>query len=332
VTLVRNPYFKLWSAAAQPAGFPDRIVWHAAVPVGAATDAVLGGRADLMLPTPPPGRLGEIRTQYASQVHSHPIAEVAYVFMNTRVPPFNDVRVRRALNYALDRAKIVRLQGGPQVAEPTCQILPPLLPGHSPYCPYTRNPNKSGAWTAPDLAKARRLIAASGTHGMRVVVWSLDREPFKSEMRYVTRILRLLGYHASLRSRGGDVYFGKVGDSRTRAQVGFEGWKADYADPSDFIDIQFRCGAFRAGSPNNVNMSEFCNPATDALIAKAEALQVADPQAASRLWARGDRQIVDRALYAPLFVPRAIDFVSKRVGNYQSSPQWGVLIDQLWVR
>jgi YVTN family beta-propeller protein len=332
VTLARNPYFKLWNAAAQPAGFPDRIVWHAAVPIGAATDAVLGGRADLMFPNPPPGRLGEIRTQYASQVHSHPVAKVAYVFMNTHVPPFSDVRVRRALNYALDRAEIVRLQGGRQSAEPTCQILPPLLSDHRPYCPYTRNPNKSGAWTAPDLAKARRLIAASGTHGMPVVVWSLDREPFKSEMRYVTRVLGLLGYHASMRFPGNDVYFGKVGDSRSRAQVGFIGWSADYADPSDFIDNQFRCGAFLAGSPNNVNLSEFCNAATDVLIARAEALQVADPQAADRLWARSDRQIVDRALYAPLFVPRAIDFVSRRVGNYEFSPQWGVLIDQLWVR
>jgi len=114
--------------------------------------------------------------------------------------------------------------------------------------------------------------------------------------------------------------------------VGFISWTADYADPSDFIDNLFRCDAFLAGSPNNNNLSEFCNPATDALIAKAEALQVADPQAASRLWARSDRQIVDRALYAPVYVPRAIDFVSKRVGNYEFSPQWGVLIDQLWVR
>ena len=106
--------------------------------------------------------------------------------------------------------------------------------------------------------------------------------------------------------------------------MGFISWTADYADPSDFIDNLFGCDAFLAGSPNNNNLSEYCNPATDALIAKAEALEVADPQAASRLWARGDRQLVDRALYAPMYVPRGIDFVSKRVGNYRVQPPVGL--------
>jgi peptide/nickel transport system substrate-binding protein len=167
---------------------------------------------------------------------------------------------------------------------------------------------------------------------MRVVVWSLKVEPFQSEMRYVTSLLGRLGYRASIKFPGDSNYFGAIGDSRNRAQVGETAWKKDYADPSNFIDQQFRCSAFQSASPSNINVSEYCDLATDALIAKAEALATTNSQAANLLWARIDRRIVDQVPDAPEYVPRAIDFVSRRVGNYQYSPQWGVLIDQLWIR
>ena len=320
--LVRNPYFRLWSSAAQPDGFPDRILWNAALAAGLSTTAVEQGRADVMFGNPPAKRLDEIETRYASQLHWHPYAAEHYIFMNTRVPPFDDRRVRRALNYALDRGEIVRLHGGRQSAEPTCQYIPPLLPGHRPFCPYSR-----------DLVRARKLIAATGTLGMPVVVWSPKAQPFQSEMRYVTSVLRGLGYRASITLTGdATTYYRKINDSRSRAQVGEYSWIADYPTPSDFINRQFRCSAFHPASPLNYNVAGFCDPATDALITKAEALAATDSQAADRLWAQVDRRIVDQAPYAPEYVPRAIDFVSRRVGNYQFSPQWGILIDQLWIR
>ena len=56
------------------------------------------------------------------------------------------------------------------------------------------------------------------------------------------------------------------------------------------------------------------------------------PAEANRLWARLDRELVDRAAWLPLVTPKTTDFVSKRVGNYQYHPLWGVLLDQLWVK
>ena len=64
------------------------------------------------------------------------------VILNTRVPPFDDIRVRRALNVGIDRRAVVRAIGGPAAGAPTCQILPPNFPGYVHYCPYG----------APDLA------------------------------------------------------------------------------------------------------------------------------------------------------------------------------------
>ena len=77
--------------------------------------------------------------------------------------PFTDLRVRQAINYAVDRARIAALLG--EDSQPACQILPVGLPGYRRYCPYTIDPNPAGVWHGPNLAKAERLIAASHTRG-----------------------------------------------------------------------------------------------------------------------------------------------------------------------
>jgi hypothetical protein len=60
--------------------------------------------------------------------------------------------------------------------------------------------------------------------------------------------------------------------------------------------------------------------------------RLTNPLAARRLWERTDRQIADEAPWVPLVNPKAVDVLSKRTGNYHSSLQGGVLIDQLWMR
>jgi YVTN family beta-propeller protein len=332
--LVRNPHFHVWSDAAQPPGFPNRIVMDAAVTLDAATTAIERGKADVMVGYgPPANRLREVETRYASQVHVHPYSAVEYVFLNTRRPPFDDVRVRRALNYALDRGAIVRIQGGSTVAEPTCQVLPPLIPGYQPTCPYTRNPTASGAWTGPDLPKARALVAASGTGGMHVRLWSYSRQfgPYATEMGAVATALRKLGYSVTIHIPGDKVYYRKVDNSRVGAQAGMYSFLADYPAAGDFFQ-QYTCAAFRPASPTNVNVSEFCDPTTDKLVARAELLEPTDPQRADAAWAAVDRRVTTLAPMAPMYVQRFVDLVSRRAGNYEFNPRWGVLVDQLWVR
>src|SRR5262245_13301821 len=162
VTFVRNPYFHEWSKAAQPAGYADRIVVTATTSAERAVRQVERGDSDVALLGVPPDLQREVQTQYASQVHVNPIARVTYLFMNTQVPPFDDVRVRQAVNFAIDRAAAARASALFAAAEPTCQILPPDFPGYQRYCPYTLRPG-AREWSAPDLARARRLVAASGT-------------------------------------------------------------------------------------------------------------------------------------------------------------------------
>jgi YVTN family beta-propeller protein len=170
VKLVRNPYFREWSHAAQPGGFPNQIVWRLGATGEAAVSVVERGDADYTLDPPPPDRMPELRTRFASQLKINPTDETILMGLNTKKRPFTDPRVRQALSYAINRGELSQLLG--QDSHPSCQMLPPFIPGHQPYCPYTLNPGDAGVWHAPNLRQARTLIAASGTRGTPITIWN----------------------------------------------------------------------------------------------------------------------------------------------------------------
>jgi peptide/nickel transport system substrate-binding protein len=186
---------------------------------------------------------------------------LAYAFMNTRMAPFDNIDVRRALNYAVDRSAFVALKGGERFAQPTCQILPPNSPGWRPYCPYTAGAGAGTgrSWSAPDLARARRLVSRSHTRGMRVAV--VGEDYLGHEARLLVQLLKGLGYRATLRPPPKDAnYFSYVADSRHRAQIGTEQWAADYPGAAGYLQTLFSCAAFVPGDPNQINVSQFCDP------------------------------------------------------------------------
>jgi YVTN family beta-propeller protein len=324
LVLTRNPRFREWSQAAQPDGYPDRIELRLDIPLSRQVDRVEHGLADEMggqFGFVPPNRVRELLTQHAARTHVDPLPGIIAVFLNTRVPPFNDKRVRRAVNHAIDRRAVVRALGGSAQGAPTCQILPPNFPGYVRYCPYD----------APDLRTARRLIAASRTRGMRVTVWS--NESMAPGARPVVALLHRLGYQAALRVIPDNAdYFQQIYDSRTRAQAGMFAWLADYPAPSNFLDNLLSCAAFKPASPNSLNAAEFCSPAIDARMRAAARTQTENAQLASRQWAAIDRALVDAAPWLPLVNPRSVEFLSRRVGGRRYNPFRGTLIDQLWVR
>jgi len=334
IVLVRNPYFHEWSEAAQPDGYPDRIVLNfAGTPTKHPTahelrkqlTAVELGKADYTDLTEL-GWRSELATRYSAQVRVFPSPSTEVLFLNTRVPPFSSLAVRRALNYAIDRRKAQAAFGGTEGASVTCQILPIGMPGFEPYCPYTRKPGDS--WTAPDLPLARKLVANSGTQGEKVVVWSISHPAPEAIAKLATEALDELGYRASEKLLPGpSEYFPAVQDSRTRAQVGFYNWTADYPGASDFLTL-FTCSAAANG---NDSTSQLCNRRLDRAIDRALVGQSLDPPTAASSWASVDKAVTALAPWVPLVNPREVVVVSRRVGNIQFNPEWGTLIDQLWV-
>jgi peptide/nickel transport system substrate-binding protein len=234
------------------------------------------------------------------------------------------------VNLAADRAAAVEIAGGPDVAAATCQILPPHFPGYVPYCPYTGPGTPTpGGWASRDLERARQLVARSGTKGMAVTVWSWGDLPGLGP--FAVQLLDSLRYHATMKSKSGFGYFDVIGDSRTRAQIGTYEWISDYPAASGFFSAVLSCASFHSDDPTNLNPSEFCDTGIDDQSQRAAAVQATNPDQAGVLWADVDRRTVDLAPWVPLVNPESVDVVSKRVGDYQSSPPLGVLFDQLWV-
>jgi YVTN family beta-propeller protein len=329
IDLTRNPYFRQWSAAAQPDGFPDRITWTFGLTPAQEVGQIEAGRADWMADSPPD--FSVLTDRYDLQVHVNPLPGISYAAFNVTVPPFDDLRVRQAVSLAADRNRAVSALGGPSAAQPTCQVTPPGLPGYQQYCPFTTDPSATGAWVGPDLARARRLVAASGTYGMPVVVWAHQWDGPLGP--YVVALLRELGYRATLRVASAADFAATVNDTRQRVQASVGTWIADYPSASDFFDLFFSCSSFRPADPADTRSSLFfCDPGIDRQMAKADQLQVSDPQAAAGAWVQVDHEITDLAPWVPLVSLRFADFTSARVGNYQYHPVWGILLDQLWVR
>jgi peptide/nickel transport system substrate-binding protein len=320
VRYVRNPYFRERSHAAQPDGNPDEIVMRFGLTPGQQTREIAAGRADWAASPTPPDMLPGLRARYPERFHRWAIPTTDFLQFNLTLPPFDDVRVRKAFNFAIDRRNIVRLYGGPDVAAPTCQVLPPGTPGYRPYCPYTRNPGPDGRWQGPDLARARRLVAASGTHGARVTVWGRTDDPTITPdvVRHAASVLRRLGY----RTRVHLVPHNALDAPLETIQVIPGAWGND--TPHGMFTTWFACEG-----PNV--RSFFCDRRVDRWLRRAQSLKSTNPRAAAAIWARIDRRLVDGAAWVPMINELGLDFVSERVRNYQFHPHWGLIADQLWL-
>ena len=218
-------FFREWSHAAQPDGNPDAIVWRFYPSLRGrdardqSRDEPTGSSALLS-----PRQLRQLRLELPAQVRDEPVVHRRlHPTQHARARPSTTCASGSALNLAIDRGRIVEMYGGPSAATPTCQPLPPGLLGFRWYCPYTAAPQADGAWNAPDLARARRLVAASGTRGQTIDLWgTTDRSsrPTRASRPTSRRVLRSLGYRTRPppRSRSSSItYAQRRGQSSSRS-------------------------------------------------------------------------------------------------------------------
>src|SRR5215211_359091 len=320
----RNPRFREWSYAAQPDGYPDVIVWRYGLSAAAQVRAVAEGRADWMFEQIPTKLRSQLEVRHPAQLRVNPVLGTEFLQVDTQMPPFDDIRVRRALNYAIDRGRVARLYGGASLAQPTCQIVPPGLPGYRQYCRYTLGPRRDGRWSRTDAARARQLVAASRTSGARVSVWARSDEAFHASiMRYVAEVLRRLGYRPHVRV----VRRGAYNEALQTGRVPLKPvtWYGGDLGASGFLRTWFACDGGETGG-------RFCDPRPDRLMRRAAELEATDARRAAIVWADVDRRVADAAAAVPLVTPRAVEFVSARVRNYQNHPIGGLIVDQVWLR
>jgi peptide/nickel transport system substrate-binding protein len=232
VRLERNPYFHEWSHAAQPGGNPDTILWQFPPSHDAEIRKIERGEADWTLDFIPVPHLRAIERTRPALLHVNPAFIVEFIPLNTQRPPFDNVKVRQALNYAIDRRRIARLYGGSVVATPLCQPLAPGMPGYVRYCPYTIHPDARGTYTGPNLSRARKLVVASGRSGSHVDVWGTTDEAAipPGLPAYVAHVLRSLGFTVKLHI----VHFDTITNAERRTfQLSTDGdWLPDFPLPT----------------------------------------------------------------------------------------------------
>jgi peptide/nickel transport system substrate-binding protein len=146
--------------------------------------------------------------------------------------------------------------------------------------------------------------------------------PFGPISAELLRALRALGYRPTvLKVKDVDHYFRHIYGVEPIDAAG-NGWVADYPTPSNFFVGVLAC----------TQLKLVCDRSLDRRMQQLSALATRDPQRANEGWAALDQEVTNRALIIPIASTRVIDFVSKRVGNFQYHPVFGLLFDQAWVR
>ena len=291
---VRNPNFdaSLYGGNV-PVGNPDKVVWDVIGDDNVALQRVISGQDDWLGYHPiPPDRLSSVQQKYPDQIKLFTPANTYYFFMNTRVAPFNNLKVRQAVNYAIDRQALVRVYGG--LAQPTQQVLPPTYPQYKKITPYPYN-----------VAKAKQLIAQSGDKGMAVTVWNHDRGLDPRATAYLTDVLNSIGLKAKQKIVNAAVYWTTIGNQATKAQIGFADWFQDYPHPLDWFDVLLN--GQRITQTHNNNYANFDDASVNSQIDALKKEPVLDNKANAR-WASVDKEVMAQAPWAPFLNRQFTDF------------------------
>jgi peptide/nickel transport system substrate-binding protein len=223
----RNPNWKKNEIPAIPNGNPDQIQATMTDDLAQSAQLVASGKDMYDENTLPTDRLQFYKNKYGSLIKFFTTPSTYYFFMNQRTPPFDNLKARQAVNYAIDRNQLVNLRGG--LGVPTWNFLPPSYPQYKKITP-TPYPY--------DMAKAKQLVQQSGTAGMKVTIYTIgDVSIDKATGEYLQGQLKKAGWNAQIRELAGANYFTIVGNQSTKAQIGFTDWFEDYPYPSDWFNV-----------------------------------------------------------------------------------------------
>jgi peptide/nickel transport system substrate-binding protein len=292
--VVRNPQFDASMFGGNvPSGNPDKMTIDIIGDPGVALTRTLNGQDDYDFQQPPSDRLAELQNKYSGQIKVYTPANTYYYFMNNRTPPFDNVKVRQAVNYAINRNALVRIYGG--LATPTQNVLPPTYPQYKKLNLYPYN-----------LAKAKSLIKEAGATGANVTVWTSNNTSRNAPQagQYLQNVLKSIGLNAKLKQINAAVYWTTVGNQATKSQIGFADWYQDYPHPLDWFDVLLN--GKRITQTHNNNYSNFNDPAVNAKIDDLKKQSGLSSKINSE-WASVDNMAMQKAAWAPFVNVQGID-------------------------
>ena len=287
-----QPVLQAVVEAAQPDGYPDQITQSFGLTIEAQITAIENGQADWTLEAPPADRLGEIGTKYANQVHINPLTAFWYVPMNTNLPPFNNLKARQAVNYAIDRNAAVKIFGGPKLATPSCQVLPPGFPGHKRLLPVHEESRREVVGAGPRQGEAARQgVGHGGSEGRR-----RHRRTTRSTRRWASTSRACSTRSATRRpsSRSPqNISFTYVQNTKNKVQINVQQWYQDYPAASDFLYILFGCESFHPAATRASTSPASATRRSTRRCTRRSRSASTNEDAANALWAKIDKQVTD---------------------------------------
>lgn len=233
----------------------------------------------------------------------HPL-ETSYLTMNTQIEPFNDVKVRRAVNMAINKKHIVQVINGR--GKPANQILPPGMPGYDPsYKGYAYNPDK-----------AKELLAQAGHKGgFKTQLYAMNTAPEPKIVQAIQADLKKVGIDVDLRLLSQAQVVSIAGTPKKAPMVWSGGlaWEDDFPDPSDFYGPILGCGSAIKGG---WNWAFYCNKKTDEMAHKANMMYEPDQRKDRlKLWQNIFSKVMDDAPWAPVYNKITYTMHSDKVGG-----------------
>jgi oligopeptide transport system substrate-binding protein len=232
--------------------------------------------------------------------------QTGYVTLNVKIKPLNNVKVRQAVNHAIDKDRIVQILNGR--ADAANQPLPPSMPGY----------DTGYKGFAYDVAKSKALLAEAGlANGFSTELWTSNTDPNPRIAQSIQEDLAKVGIKASIKSLA-QANVIEAGSSGKAPMVwsGGMAWIADFPDPSNFWGPILGCGG---AVPGGWNWSQYCNKTLDADAVKADAMT--DPAKADerqKLWGSVFTRAMDEAPWVPIFNEKRITMKSSRLGGDNS--------------
>jgi peptide/nickel transport system substrate-binding protein len=309
-TMVRNKYFK--PTRYIPRGNPNRVEVALIGDANAATQRVISGQADYSNAAIPPDRIGSVKNR--GKLILRKTANTYYFWMNVNVAPFNKLKVRQAVNYAINRNAMQRLVWG-GLGTPTQNVLPPTYPSYRKLTFYPYN-----------LAKAKQLINQAGAKGAKVTVWTREVSDALTAAQYYVSVLNSIGLDAKLNSLPRATYYTTIGNINTKAQTGWARWLEDYPHPLDWFDVLLNGN--RIVQTDNNNYAYFSNKTVNREIESLKKAPVLTP-AVNKRWATVERQIMAQAPWAPWSNRVFPEFFAKNIGCIHIQRLYGIDLARL---
>jgi peptide/nickel transport system substrate-binding protein len=297
----RNPYWEKVNSKAMPdlpTGNLDGAKFTVVRNPQTQVNDIEQGKFDYMENPPPADRYTEVKEKYeGTQFRVEPTISTYYFWMNTKRPPFDDVKVRQAVNYAVDSAALERVYSG-QI-KGTQQILPPGMPGYEKLELYPH-----------DMEKAKELLKEANPSDMDITVWTDTESPNNEAGEYYEGVLKELGFNTKLKILNADNYFTVIGNQSTPdLDTGWSDWFQDYPHPNDFFQPLLAGESIL--QTNNGNFANISDPALNKEIAELGEEQLGPEQ--EERYKGMDKKFMELAPWAPYGTRTLSTFVSDAV-------------------